>query len=177
MRFLIVAFVVFYCTAAIANEFPVTKEAIVPSLGTVLSKAQLENTPTHVFPDGSGLPEGSGTATSGAPLYREHCAHCHCSVGQGGKALELVGDASLLASDYPDKGIAVFWPYAPTLFEYIDRSMPPATPGMYSNNELYSLIAYLLELNELIEPGQILDKQSLATLQMPNRDGFVTIGR
>ena len=164
-------------TLASANEFPDNTQAVSPRLGVALSNIQIDRSIKHIFPDGTGLPEGSGTAVGGAPLYRDHCASCHGSVGQGGKALELVGDASLLATDYPDKGIAVYWPYAPTLFEYVDRSMPPANPGMFSVEELYSLIAHLLELNELIEPGAVVDQQLLADIEMPNKDGFVTIGR
>ena len=165
------------CSLATASEFPDDTHAISPELGVELSDIEVDRFAKHIFSDGSGLPEGSGTAARGTLLYRDHCASCHGSVGQGGKALELVGDASLLATDYPDKGIAVYWPYAPTLFEYVDRSMPPATPGMFSVDELYSLIAYLLELNELIEPGAVVDPQLLADIEMPNKDGFVTIGR
>lgn len=97
------------------------------------------------------------------------------SAGQGAKALELVGDRSLLATAYPDRGIAVYWPHAPTLFEYIDRSMPPEAPGEFSENELYALIAYVLHLNELIDENFVLTRYSLSDVEMPNREGFVTI--
>lgn len=165
------------CVPVLANEFPDTSETLIIDLGTPLSNQQLEALSQHVFADGTGLPEGSGTAKQGVALYSAHCASCHGSAGQGGKALELVGDRSLLATDYPDKGIAVYWPNAPTLYEYIGRSMPPATPGMFSTDELYSLIAHLLELNGLIEADVILDRQSLSDIQMPNQHGFTTIAR
>ena len=84
------------------------------NLGSELSTAELLALPKHVFPDGTGLPSGSATATQGRALYILHCASCHGSAGQGAKALELVGDRSLLATSYPDRGIAVYWPYAPT---------------------------------------------------------------
>ena len=161
----------------LANEFPDTRKTLTIALGTPLSNQQVEALSQHIFADGTGLPEGSGTAKQGLALYSAHCASCHGSAGQGGKALELVGDPSLLATDYPDKGIAVYWPNAPTLYEYIRRSMPPATPGMFSNDELYSLIAHLLELNGLIEAEAVLDRHSLSNVQMPNQHGFVTIGR
>lgn len=169
--------VVLFSTRLYANEFADPKQKVVVNLGIELSASEIENLPSHVFSDGTGLPDGSGTADKGASLYAEQCAGCHGSVGQGGKAIELVGDASLLATDYPDKGIAVYWPYAPTLYEYLNRSMPPATPGMFSVDELYSLVAYLLELNELIDDAVVVDKQLLSDLQLPNRDGFRTIGR
>jgi len=173
----IMVFLTLFSSPQLADEAQDIEKAGGINLGTELSDSQLENLPRHVFADGTGLPDGSGTADIGFPLYAEHCAGCHGSVGQGGKAVELVGDANLLATEYPDKGIAVYWPYAPTLYEYINRSMPPETPGMFSIDEIYSLIAYLLELNELIAPDSVLDRQVLGTLQLPNRNGFTTIGR
>ena len=42
-----------------------------------------------VMPDGAGLPEGSGTAESGAPVYAAQCAVCHGPAGEGGVADRL----------------------------------------------------------------------------------------
>ena len=86
--------------------------------------------------------------------------------------MELVGDRSLLATEYPDRGIAVYWPYAPTLFEYIKRAMPPDKPYSLSDDEVYSVIARLLELNKLIDSGQRVDAAVLSSMQMPNKDNF-----
>ncbi|MBX2879294.1 MAG: c-type cytochrome [Granulosicoccus sp.] len=147
-----------------------------PRLGSVMSAESLEQLPKHVFADGEGLPEGRGTTELGAVLYAEQCAACHGAVGQGGRAIELVGERSSLTSEYPDRGIAVYWPHAPSLFEYIYRSMPPENPASLSADQLYSLIAYLFQLNDLLPEGSELDAQSLRAVQMPNRSGFVTIG-
>lgn len=144
----------------------------VQGFGRALSPDEVAALPKHVFSDGVGLPVGEGTSSQGEPLYRMHCAGCHGSVGQGGRALELVGDRALLASDIPDKGIAVYWPYAPTLFEYIRRAMPPEKPYSLSVNEVYAIIAHLLVLNELSAPEQRVNAEFLSNLKMPNRDGF-----
>ena len=85
----------------------VCKATIAQQLGRPLSEQEVRTQSQHVFPDGSGLPEGSGNSIKGAELYAEQCAACHGAQGQGGAAMELVGDRSLLATDYPDKGIAV----------------------------------------------------------------------
>lgn len=143
-----------------------------PGLGRVLNDTDLTEMPQHVYSDGNGLPQGSGDTEQGKEIYASLCATCHGSEGQGGSAMELVGDRSLLASEYPDRGIAVYWPYAPTLFEYIQRAMPPDKPYSLSTNETYSVIARLLELNGLIDSGQRIDAKLLSTLQMPNRDNF-----
>lgn len=152
-------------------------EATSPGLGTSINSDALEDLPRHVFADGSGLPAGSGEAKQGQRVYSQHCSSCHGTQGQGGRALELVGDRSLLASDYPDRGIAVYWPNAPTLYEYIYRSMPPENPTALNTNEMYSLLAYLLEINELIPANTRVNADVLSKISMPNRDGFQTIGR
>ena len=140
--------------------------------GRAATKAELAELPKHIFSDGSGLPKGSGNAERGEKIFASVCADCHGNKGQGGSAIELVGDRSLLATEYPDRGIAVYWPYAPTLFEYIKRAMPPDKPYSLSADELYSVIARLLELNGLIEPGQNVNAALLSSLQMPNKGGF-----
>ena len=143
-----------------------------PGLGRMMTEAELARLPQHVFADGRGLPPGTGSADRGEKIYASLCAGCHGSAGQGGSAMELVGDRALLATEYPDRGIAVYWPYAPTLFEYIKRAMPPDRPYSLSDDEVYSVIARVLELNGLIEAGQQVDAALLSTLRMPNRNNF-----
>lgn len=150
------------------------KTTMAQQLGRSLSEQEVKTLSQHVFPDGTGLPAGSGNTVRGTELYSEHCAGCHGTEGQGGAAMELVGDRSLLATGYPDKGIAVYWPWAPTLFEYIRRSMPPEAPYSLSTDETYAIVARLLELNDLVVSGQRIDAAVLAAIEMPNRDGFIS---
>jgi hypothetical protein len=37
---------------------------------------------------------------------------------------------------------------------------------------VYALTAFILYKNDVIKEDEVLDKQSLATVKMPNRDGF-----
>ena len=143
-----------------------------PDLGRVPDEAELATLTKHVFADGQGLPQGSGDTEQGEEIYASLCAGCHGSEGQGASAMELVGDRSLLKTEYPDRGIAVYWPYAPTLFEYIKRAMPPDKPYSLSDDDLYSVIARLLELNNLIDSGQRVDAAVLSSLPMPNKNNF-----
>jgi len=143
-----------------------------PELGRVLDADELASLPRHIFADGSGLPPGTGDTITGSELYALQCAGCHGNLGQGGSAMELVGDRSLLATEFPDKGIGVYWPYAPTLFEYIWRAMPPEKPYSLQPDEVYAVVARVLELNGLVESGQQIDAAFLASLQMPNKNGF-----
>ena len=71
------------------------------------------------------------------------------------------------------KTIANFWPYAPTLFDYIRRAMPWQQPMTLANDEVYALTAYILAQNKLIGETDTMNAQTLAKVQMPNRDGFI----
>ncbi len=141
--------------------------------GRPLTSAEIYALDSHIFADGARLPDGQGSVEAGHDVYQQQCASCHGGRGEGGRALELVGDRALLLTEFPDKGIGVYWPYAPTLFEYIQRAMPPDNPGLLTNDELYSLIGYLLYLNDLLPENSTLNRHTLADIELPNRDGFV----
>jgi cytochrome c len=126
-----------------------------------------------VLPDGTGLPDGSGTVTQGEIVFSDNCSACHGSKGVGGPKDALVGGRGSLASDHPIKTIGSFWPYATTLFDYIRRAMPYPAPGSLSDDDTYAVVAYLLDLNGIPLDGAKVDRRSLPTIQMPNRDGFI----
>ena len=46
--------------------------------------------------------------------------------------------------------IGNYWPYATTVWDYINRAMPFDSPGSLSPNEVYALTAYLLSENQII---------------------------
>ena len=141
--------------------------------GRALTESEISHLDSHIFPDGTGLPDGKGSVAEGRPLYAEHCARCHGSRGEGANSVELIGDRELLTTQYPDRGIAVVWPYAPTLYEYIQRAMPPDNPGTFSNDELYSIVGYVLHLNALMPATASVNKPVLAGVSMPNKNGFI----
>lgn len=128
--------------------------------------------PPTVYPDGRGLPEGSGSARAGAGIYRARCAGCHGANGEGGRAVELVGDRATRASDYPDRGIGAAWPYAPPLFDYVRRAMPPDAPYSLGVEDTYAVLARLLELNGLVGADAVIDRAALAALEMPARADY-----
>jgi len=129
--------------------------------------------PPVVYADGEGLPDGTGDAMRGALVYAERCGTCHGTRGQGGRALELVGEHESLDGEWPDHGIAARWPFLPPLFDYVQRAMPPQAPGSLDDATTWDLLAHLLVLNGLHEPTVPLDTQRLLAIRMPNRAGFV----
>ncbi len=74
---------------------------------------------------------------------------------------DFAGDTSL------PRTIGNFWPYATTLYDYINRSMPMATPGTLTADEIYSLVAYLLYLNGIVEEDTVIDAATLPSIEMP----------
>ena len=93
--------------------------------------------------------------------------------GECGIGDPLVGGQGTLATAKPVKTVGSFWPYAPTLFDYIRQAMPMNAPGSLGTDHVYAVSAYILNLNGLVPEGAVLDAPALAAIRMPNRDGFV----
>lgn len=148
---------------------------LVPQLGEPVSQDVVKSWDTTIFPDGTGLPVGSGTAKQGFPVYDEKCSSCHGPEGRGETAEELVGRELPLTHPQTAQTIGAYWPYATTLFDYIARAMPMEKPGSLTADEVYALCAYLLHLNGIIGENDVLDQTTLTKVRMPNRDGFDAI--
>lgn len=129
-------------------------------------------------PSGEGLPPGSGTAKAGTDIFVNNCSACHGdklqgipTVGIGGD--KLIGGRGTLASKTPVKTVESYWPYSTTLFDYIKRAMPFSSPGSLSDDEVYSVVAYILSEAKIIKPTDVMNAQTLPKVVMPNRDGFI----
>ena len=104
--------------------------------------------------DGAGLPAGKGTVDRGAEVYAEQCAACHGTFGEGeGRFPKLVGGVGSLRDERPEPTVGSYWPFAPTLWDYINRAMPMPAPHTLSADDVYALTAYILNLNDLV-PGE-----------------------
>ena len=126
-----------------------------------------------IGPDGSGLPEGSGTVAEGKDLYSRRCQKCHGADAKGADDAALVGGQGTLATPKPLKTVGSFWPHATSLFDYTHRAMPFKDPGTLTANQVYAVVAYILNLNGIIGPDEKMNAQTLPKVRMPNRDGFI----
>jgi len=144
-----------------------------PGLGMPVTAADLAPWDISIQPDGTGLPAGSGTAATGAEIYAVKCIACHGAAGAGQPNDRLVGGQGTLTQLQQVRTIGSFWPYASTVFDYVRRAMPFQSPQSLSNDEVYALTAYLLAENGIIEPNATMNAQTLARVEMPNRDGFI----
>ncbi len=144
-----------------------------PGLGIPASAEEIAAWDIDIGPDGAGLPPGRGTAREGSELFAGLCEMCHGPGGQDGMHDRLVGGIGTLASGAPVKTVGSFWPHATTLFDYVRRAMPYFMPQSLSNDEVYAISAYILAENGLIGEDDEMNAETLAKVQMPNRDGFI----
>jgi mono/diheme cytochrome c family protein len=154
---------------------PVQPLADKPRFGKPISEADLAAWNIDIrTPDGQGLPAGSGTVSQGQQVYAAKCAACHGADAKGGAVYgTMVGGIGSMNSSPRVLTPGSMYPYAPILFDYIRRSMPMDRPQTLTNNEVYALSAYLLNLNGLVPADAVMDAQSLPKVQMPNRAAFL----
>ena len=166
---------------AVASVLAVVSNAALaenPNLGRIAAPEEIASWDISIGPDGAGLPPGSGTPKQGEAVYTEKCLVCHGEKGAGKPNDMLVGGRGTLAGDQPPvKTVGSFWPYATTLFDYVRRAMPLNESKSLTNDEVYAVIAYLLQLNGIIGENETINAQTLPRVQMPNRDGFMTFSR
>jgi mono/diheme cytochrome c family protein len=143
-------------------------------VGRPATEDQIRGLGTAVAPDGTGLPAGSGTVASGRELFAIRCSKCHGEKATGDVGPALVGGQGTLNTPKPLKTVGSYWPYATTVWDYINRAMPFDQPGTLKPPEVYALVAYLLNLNGIIGNDQVMDAKSLPKVKMPNRNGFVS---
>ncbi len=145
-----------------------------PNLGQLATPEEIAAWDISIGPDGVGLPPGSGTPKQGEAVYAAKCIACHGEKGTGKPNDQLVGGQGTLSGDKPPiKTVGSFWPYATTVFDYVRRAMPYNESKSLTNDDLYAVVAYILNLNGIIADNETMDAQTLRQVKMPNRDGFV----
>ena len=149
-----------------------------PDLGKPISPEDLAPWDISIGPDGAGLPPGSGTAKQGEAVFTAKCQACHGAKGAGQPNDRLVGGQGSLPGDKPPiKTVGSFWPYATTMFDYVRRAMPYNESKTLSPDEIYAVVAYVLNLNGVIGDTDVINAQTLPNVKMPNRDGFIPFHR
>jgi len=173
--------------AIIVDVWPRVRRSQMPErfgFGYPATTEEIRQSDTDVTLDGGGLPHGSGTVAQGESIYRLRCSGCHGVTGTEGPFDRLVGrepgdsfnfgrDPKLLGK----RTIGNYWPYATTLYDYINRAMPFDAPGSLSSDEVYSLVAYLLYRNQIIPENEVISDRTLPLVRMPARDRFVVDSR
>jgi cytochrome c len=142
-------------------------------IGRAATPAEIAGWNIDVDRYGHNLPPGSGSVSHGREVFDQQCAACHGARGEGGVGDRLVGGQGTLATPKPVRTVGSYWPYAPTLFDYIRRAMPQNAPQSLGNDDVYAVSAYILHLNGLLPAEATLDAKTLSAIKMPNRNMFV----
>ena len=159
--------------------------------GRTPTEKEYEEWDSDVMPDGTGLPEGQGTAEEGEEIYESKCVMCHGDFGSGGGGYPSLakGNAYELHetltnqrlkpdTDGPVRVFGTYWPQASTLWWYIKDAMPHPMTDSLSDDEVYALVAYVLNVNEMeidgveVDEEYVLDREKFLKIKMPNVDGF-----
>jgi cytochrome c len=130
-----------------------------------------------IGPTGEELPPGRGTVREGAALYRSTgCAACHGATAIDGKAPILKSKAGPNADIWArGRILPLRSPFATTVWDYINRAMPLNREGTLTADEVYSLTAYMLFINEVIKEDEVLDATTLPKVKMPIGNDYASL--
>lgn len=142
-------------------------------LGRTPTADEIQQWDISVGPAGKELPPGSGTAKDGAEIFADKCMVCHGESGEGTQMAPRLVTGSTGAKGPWKKAIGDYWPFATTVWDYINRAMPRLQGGSLKPDEVYALTAFLLYKNNIIQETTVIDAKSLPKIEMPNRQGFV----
>ena len=142
-------------------------------IGHAATAAEIAGWDIDVRPDGQGAPLGHGSVKEGEKVYMEKCAACHGEFGESaGRWPALAQGKGTLASHDPVKTVGSYFPYLSSLFDYVRRAMPFGDAQSLTNDELYAVTAYALNLNDIVDDKFVLSKETWAKVKMPNANGF-----
>jgi cytochrome c551/c552 len=156
--------------------------------GRAATPAELAAWDTDVRPDFKGLPKGSGTVAAGSQVWDAKCASCHGSFGEsnevftpivGGTTPDDIKNGRVAAlkpgSQQPHRTTLMKLATVSTLWDYIKRAMPWTEPKSLTDDEVYAVTAYILNLGDVVPADFTLSDKNIAEVQqrMPNRNGMV----
>ena len=156
-----------------------------PGIGRAATPAEIAAWDIDVRPDFKGLPPGSGSVEQGQAVWDAKCAQCHGTFGEsnevfqplvGGTTAEDIraGHAKALRTGGEARTTLMKLATISTLWDYIRRAMPWNAPKSLSTDQVYAVVAYLLNLGDLVPADFVLSDRNMAEVQarLPNRDGL-----
>lgn len=159
-----------------------------PGIGRPATPDEIKAWDIDVRPDFVGLPRGRGTVAQGEGIWDEKCASCHGTFGEanhtftpivGGttaRDIETGRVATLARPDYPQRSTFMKLPTIATLFDYVRRAMPWTAPKSMTDDEVYAVVAYMLNLADIVPAEYELNERTIRDVQakLPNRNGMST---
>jgi cytochrome c len=159
-----------------------------PGVGRAATPKEIAAWDIDVRPDFKGLPVGSGSVAKGQDVWEAKCALCHGIFGESGEVFSpLVGGvtqqdiktgrvANLTNANFPGRTTFMKVPTLSTIWDYINRAMPWTAPKSLTTEEVYSVVAFLLNLTGIVPDEFTLSDKNIREVQarMPNRNGMTT---
>jgi cytochrome c len=156
-----------------------------PGVGRTATPAEIKAWDIDVRPDFKGLPPGSGSVAKGQQVWESKCMSCHGTFGEsndvfqplvGGTTAEDIRTGRVKSLVTGDVARTTFMKLASisTLWDYVNRAMPWNAPKSLSTEEVYAVIAYMLNLADIVPESFVLSERNIAEIQrkLPNRDGM-----
>jgi cytochrome c len=180
------------CIAFALLVAPVAPSIAAPStvagmneIGRAATPAEVKAWDIDVRGDFKGLPKGSGSVSAGADLWDAKCSSCHGAFGESNSVFTpIVGGTSkkdietgrvyfLSHPGYTHRTTLMKASKLSSIWDYIHRAMPWNAPKSLSNDDVYALVAYILNLGEIVPADFTLSDQNIAQVQekLPNRFG------
>ena len=154
-------------TSIIFSSFAKSQENIDFNFGKEIDPKIVSKLDITINVLGTNLPEGSGTAKIGEKIFVNKCVSCHLEN-------EFFNQETLLKKNaIKSIPINLDWPYPKTLFDYIRKTMPYNAPQTLTNTETYSLTAYLLYKNNIINYEETLNKETLININSNAKNTFL----
>lgn len=163
-----------------------SSDVTVKPIGRAATAAEIKAWDIDVRPDFQGLPAGSGSVEKGQGIWDNRCASCHGTFAESNEIFTpLVGGttkedqkngrvAALAGNTVPQRTTFMKVATLSTLYDYIHRAMPWNAPKSLSTDEVYAVLAYLLNLAEIVPDDFVLNQNTIRDVQsrMPNRNGM-----
>ena len=156
-----------------------------PGVGRLATPAEIAAWDIDVRPDFKGLPAGSGSVKAGEKIWDSRCASCHGTFGESNEIFTpLVGGTTaddirtgrvktLITGDVARTTLMKLSTIS-TLWDYIRRAMPWNAPKSLTTDEVYAVVAYLLNLGDIVPDDFVLTNANMSEVQarLPNRNGM-----
>ena len=146
-------------------------------VGRQATPAEVKAWDIDVRPDFKGLPKGSGSVDKGQELFEEKCASCHGTFGESNEVFTpLVGGTTkddmqtgrvkgLSSGELPQRTTFTKVATISTVFDYIQRAMPWTAPKSLKPDDVYAILAYMLNLSEMVPADFVLSDKNIADVQ------------